>query len=193
MPDNTPAPNITAGIVRHTAGALGAGTFAASHDELYQLVGAIVTVLSLAWSIWEKTRSQRPPPAGPAAGATLGLLLAGLLLGGCATPATPQQTVGKSLATIAQTVDAGMKGWAKWVDLRLHTPGASPAELLMNEGRVKVAYERYQSAMAAARKSYAAWTTSGPRPADLDTTVAALSAAQADLLSLIDLLSHPAK
>lgn len=87
MPNSTTTPQVAAGIVRHAASALGAGTCAASSDDLYQLLGAVVAVLSLCWSIWEKTRGKAAPPKcwppPPAGAAMLGVLLSGLLLTGC--------------------------------------------------------------------------------------------------------------
>ena len=62
----------TNGIVRGIGAAAGGGMVVGSNDELIQLVGALVTVLSIVWSIVEKIRSRppgppTPPPAAPAA------------------------------------------------------------------------------------------------------------------------------
>ena len=79
------------GIIRGVAAASGGAAFAASHDEWVQIFGAVVTLLSMLWSVWEKRRAAQTPPANPGAGAAL-LLGCAVLLGssGCVR-LTPEQ------------------------------------------------------------------------------------------------------
>lgn len=70
-------------------------------------------------------------------------LVALLMASGCATW---QDNAGKSLATIAQTVDAAMKSWAIYVN---QYPVSDEAQ-----AKVKKTYEQYQSAMAIALSAY---------------------------------------
>ena len=57
-----------------------------------------------------------------------------------------QTNAGKTLASTAITVDAAMKGWAKWADQN----GRDPARDLS----VRTAYVRYQMAMQVASSAY---------------------------------------
>lgn len=65
MNENTT--NSVAGAVsRHVAGGAGVGLAVSAQDDLLQLAGLLVTVASLAWSIYEKLRAGRSlPPATP--------------------------------------------------------------------------------------------------------------------------------
>ena len=90
---------------------------AGSTDELYQLVGLLVTVATLAWSMWEKLAARRAGPVGDGRGTGGGLptalVLAGLLavvLAGCSS--TPQQVAYKTLATVGHTEAAAMQAAA---------------------------------------------------------------------------------
>lgn len=58
-----------------------------------------------------------------------------------------QSNAGKTIASVAITVDIGMKFWAKWVN----TQGATPEQELM----VRNAYMKYQIAMKTAKIAYA--------------------------------------
>jgi hypothetical protein len=64
-----------------------------------------------------------------------------------------QSTAGKSLASIALTADASMKGWAQWVAAGQVAPD--------QEAKVKAAYEKYQAAMTLAKTAYANAAVSG--------------------------------
>jgi hypothetical protein len=117
MPDTTTnsTHNIVNGITRGVMAAGGGATMAASHDELLQLVGALATVLSLVWSIWEKLQSRKaaaPPVAPPPAGLPLPLLLAGLVAFVVAGCANPRMVAYKSLAAVGQTEAAAMSAAA---------------------------------------------------------------------------------
>jgi hypothetical protein len=102
-----------------------------------------------------------------------------LALCGCASF---QNTGGKVLTSTALTVDAAMKGWAKWA----HTHPVSEE----SQASVRGAYAKYQSAMSAAVEAYAAavnakdktiWTQSAD----------ALDASSASLIQLIHTLAPP--
>jgi hypothetical protein len=99
---------IVGSLVRHTAGAGGAATAVASHDDLLQILGALATLLSVAWGIYEKLH--RPPP--PAVVAGLILAACGLGGGGCASMTEAQklsliQTVSSEAAYVGCAVDLG--------------------------------------------------------------------------------------
>lgn len=52
--------SIVLGIIRHTLTTLGGGMVGAgalTSDDLQSAVGAICTVLGIAWSVWEKRAS----------------------------------------------------------------------------------------------------------------------------------------
>lgn len=100
-----------------------------------------------------------------------------LLLCGCATTSWEQAT-GKSLASIAQSVDSAMKGWAKYAALR---------DIRTNNivyTRVQAAYEDYQKAMNGALAAYNAAILSKDQ-SGWAQAANALSAAQQSLLNLI--------
>lgn len=59
---------------------------------------------------------------------------------------TFEANAGKSLATVATTVDAAMKGWASWVVAGKTTPD--------QEAKVKFAYGQYQISMDIAKNAY---------------------------------------
>ena len=113
-----------------------------------------------------------------------------LLFAGCATQ-PPQQVAGKSLVTIAATVDHAMQGWAKWAVQQRANPAADQAQLLRNEGAVSRAYEQYQAAMRVARVAYREATTDPlADQTALDAAIRAVNAAQSSLLGLISTLSQ---
>ena len=63
---NNTSNSITNGVIRGVTAATGGGMALASHDDLVQLLGAILTVASIAWSIWEKRAAARnPQPPAP--------------------------------------------------------------------------------------------------------------------------------
>lgn len=80
----------------------------------------------------------------------LNILLAALLLTGCAGF---EKNAGKTLASIAATVDAGMKGWAAYVVTGKATAG--------DEVKVKAGYQQYQMSMTLARDAYFASVQTG--------------------------------
>lgn len=49
----------TNGVVRGLAAAVGGATAYSAHDEWIQAFGAFVTLLSIVWSIVEKTRAAK--------------------------------------------------------------------------------------------------------------------------------------
>lgn len=77
-----------------------------------------------------------------------------LALCGCASW---QSTSGKVLTSSALTVDATMKGWAKW--------SATHPVSEQTHASVRGAYEKYQAAMAVAVEAYADAVNSGERTA----------------------------
>ena len=110
------------------------------------------------------------------------LALSALLAAGCTT--TPQDAAGKTLITIQQTVDQTLKGWAKWVVLHENTtrPVAEATQ-----ARVQGAYEKYQAAMKVARTAYVSATSTND-PNALASALAAVTAAQAEIVQLVALL-----
>ena len=105
----------------------------------------------------------------------LPVLLVGALsfsLVGCKTPAA----AGKALATTVVTVDAAMKGWFAWVKAGQSTPE--------QEARVDKLYGQYQLAESAAENAY----LTAVKLNDMsvwNTAAAALTAAQSDLVALV--------
>lgn len=53
-------------VLRHGMTAGGGAGFAASHDEIVQLLSAFVAFIGLVWSIWEKRQRPPTPPLAPA-------------------------------------------------------------------------------------------------------------------------------
>lgn len=103
---------------------------------------------------------------------------------GCAT--SPQQSAGKTLSSIAVSVDSAMQGWAKWVVIQRNNPAASQAEILKNEGKVKTAYENYQAAMRLAKGAYLSAVTDPTVGATaLDSAMLVLKENEKSLLNLI--------
>ena len=136
-------------------------------------------------SVWFGTNTPKkaePPRPGSGAGALLPVLLAAALLVPAAGCTTPQNSAGRSLATVTQTVDGAMQGWASWVALGQATAG--------DEAKVKAVYAKYQLAEQAAERAYLVYTKTGS--ADPWTAAAAsLRASQTDLLNLVKSLCPP--
>ena len=116
------------------------------------------------------------------------LLAFAMVIAGCQS-LTPAQSAGKTLATVATSVDVSMQAWADYVVWAEANPATERAELLRSEGKVKSAYERYQSAMRLASAAYAqAVTDPLPNTTALDHALAAVRATQGELLNLIQAL-----
>ena len=108
----------------------------------------------------------------------IGVALLVTLVTGCKTSEVDK--AGKSLATVAQTVDSAMKGWATWV-----AQGNSNEQ---EEAKVKALYTKYQSTMAIARNAYSAVAIEGtPESKQIFSNILiALAASQSDILNLIN-------
>jgi hypothetical protein len=113
---NEPNPNstslgtgsITNGVIRGAMAATGGATTVAAHDDLIQLIGALVTVLSIVWSIVEKMQARKNvPPTGPTPGALslLALFTGATLFAGCASLGLGNLTTQQKL-NLWQTVAA---------------------------------------------------------------------------------------
>ena len=59
--------SVVNGVIRGVVAAGGGATVASSHDELIQLIGALVTAISIAWSIYEKIAARKATPPAPGA------------------------------------------------------------------------------------------------------------------------------
>lgn len=101
-----------------------------------------------------------------------------LLLSGCAGW---QQDGGKTLATVAVTVDSAMKGWATYCATH-----DVPQE---EHGAVRSAYERYQIAMRAAALAYQAAAQVGDKGSWLEARAAVL-AAKDSIVQLVQQFTH---
>lgn len=99
--------------------------------------------------------------------------LAALMWCGCAIV---QNNAGKTLATVATTVDAAMKGWATYVVM-----GQASAS---QEDQVRAAYVRYQACLATANAAYQGLASAGGQPA-WEQALASLQGAQGTLLELV--------
>ncbi len=102
------------------------------------------------------------------------LWLACLMFTGC-------QTVGKTLASTAVTVDAAMQGWATYVAMGNAT---APQEL-----QVKTAYLKYQASMKIAKDAYLAAETSG-EDSIFDTAALVLENNAQALIALIQIFQQ---
>lgn len=100
---------------------------------------------------------------------------------GCSTY---QQTTGKMLASVAITVDGSMKGWASWVKMGKATQS--------EQDNVKSAYEKYQLAMQTAEDAYLAVLKLDTTDTEnaLKVALAALDGAKADLVNIVQQLTH---
>jgi len=85
-------------------------------------------------------------------------------------------TTGKTLATVATTVDRAMEGWAAYVVLNNVSEDKQTS--------VRTLYIKYQASMAVATKAYSASAGNKSDPI-LQQAIAALNVVQLDLLSLI--------
>lgn len=108
------------------------------------------------------------------------LLLVAFLATGCATYL---ENTGKTLASVAITVDGAMKGWASWVKSGHATQG--------DEDKVKAAYEKYQLAMQTAEDAYlgVAKLDSTDTENALSVALAALDGSKGDLLTIVQQLT----
>ncbi len=102
------------------------------------------------------------------------LLLLAVMLAGCATF---QSNAGKSLVTIAQTVDAAMKGWATYAV-------ASGTVTDADHAKVRDAYLKYQACMVTAQAAYQGLAAASDKSA-WNQALNALTASQASLLQLL--------
>jgi hypothetical protein len=91
---------------------------------------------------------------------------------GCQT----QNAAGKTISTVAVTVDGAMQGWAVWV-----VKGNTTQE---QQAKVNSAYEKYQTAMAATSKVYAV-VANNPDQSALTLALVSLDACKSELLALI--------
>jgi hypothetical protein len=103
-----------------------------------------------------------------------------MLLNGCASN-NWQTVVGKSLGTIAQSVDSAMKGWATYVVMN-NVPDS-------DQQKVRNVYLQYQVAMQGAQRAYGAAVTANDQSI-VTQAMTALSAAQSQILTLVSQLSN---
>ena len=100
-------------------------------------------------------------------------LVALAFLVGCATF---NDKAGKSLATVASTVDAAMKGYARYVVIaQLNDTQQAP---------VKAAYVKYQASMTVAEKAYIELVKNNDQTS-WTAALNVLNATEADLLALV--------
>ena len=90
---------------------------------------------------------------------------------GCVT-----NSPGRTLATVAVTVDHAMQGWAVWV----HQGNATPSQ----EDKVMKAYLRYQKAMATAQKAYQTYYATNDQGV-ITVSFAEVASCRDELISLI--------
>lgn len=154
--------------------------------EPAQWLAAIMAAASATGvhSTLKNTLSGSDPASGGNAPAAKIPLIAWLLAAGLAgATVTGCQSTGKTLATTAQTVDAAMQGWAEYV-----AAGQASAS---DEARVKSAYQKYQTAFAAAKAIYDTGSTTNG--AALNSAVEILRAQRASLIALVNQLIPPKK
>jgi hypothetical protein len=185
--------SIILGIVRHLLTAFGGGLSAqglATSDDIAAAIGAAVTLIGFAWSVFEKYRARPRPSSLDPRPSSLPLLilvpLAFSLSLGCATW---QGAAYKSLGSTAVLVDGAMRAWAGYV---VQERAAHPDQLLaleINEAKVRLAYSKYQAAMRVAREVIAQTekdkTTAKPA---WDKSLSAVEAASGELADLVRLL-----
>jgi len=102
---------------------------------------------------------------------------------------TPNAISYNTTAATVATVDAGMQAWADYVHqqharmaaLPLIDQGAQNSQLLVIEGRVREAYGRYQSALAAANVGVTAADNSPVAPEVAGAAAALLSVIHANV------------
>lgn len=109
---------------------------------------------------------------------TIFLSLSMLVLSGCATW---QSDGGKTLATVAVTVDSAMKGWATY---------CATHDVPQDEhGAVRSAYQRYQIAMRGASLAYSAAVKVGDKGTWQEAKAAVL-AAKDSIIQLVQQFTH---
>lgn len=102
-----------------------------------------------------------------------------VLLSGCAT--TPADRAAKTLASVVQTVDVAMQGYATAVVL-----GAVPAN---DQTQIKKLYADYQAAVAVAETAITTASNSGDA-GSLAAATAALNASRDQLLAFLARFTH---
>ena len=181
---------IILGIVRHSLTSIGgwlvaSGRLSASDSE--QIIGGVLAVLGVAWSIYSKRCALAAPPSTPPQkknNSTLPILLlcAAITLSppGCAS--SPKTAAYQSVGTTITLVDASMRAWGDYVRAGYATPA--------DETRVRTAYTQYSHAIAVARVAVASSTES---PTTLDAVLDTLSIARRDVVTIISDLITPKK
>lgn len=160
----------------------------ASDSQFEAIAGGVAIVLATIWSLWEEWLKHRPavevdkPNSAGMHQAVIATALASFLaLGtvGCQT-VTPEQAAYRTLGTIAQSVDSGMKAFGEWVALGKAT--AADVE------KAKALYTKYQAAMRVA-KDAALTVKQDPQAGTWDIALTTVEAAAGDLLTLITTLT----
>lgn len=121
---------------------------------------------------------------------TVALALPPAVLTGCKS--TPNQVAYQSAKTVTTSVSVAMSAWYDWLVAEEHRVAALPAieqgsrrsELIKMDGRVRVAYGKYQASMRAAEASVNLALAADKRLPE-QVGVAAL-----EVLKLIDELKH---
>ena len=134
-----------------------------------------------------RTACFTPPPLPPASSLRFGaavlaffLAAALILFPGCQTTTT--DTAARVLVSAVQSVDAAMQGWAHYVALGKATPAQETA--------VYNAYVKYQRAESAAQTALLVTLDNHDDPIWTQARDA-LTAAQKDLLQLVDAFTRP--
>jgi len=135
------------GLVRHVLTFAGGTLLAnglASESEVTDLVGAVITIVGVVWSIIEKRNRVATGGGGPAAVGLLVCCLGAvwLLQSGCSTTG-----LYKVVASTELMVDKSMSVFAEYVVAAEKDPSVSLAELLKVQGRVKEAFDAYRTSM----------------------------------------------
>ncbi len=95
----------------------------------------------------------------------------------CVACASTLNNAGKTLASIASTVDEGMKGWATYVVIN------KPP--INQEQAIRDMYSKYQSSMLIAKIAYA---TAAAEPTNTSALTVALSTLEASRFQLLGLI-----
>lgn len=102
-----------------------------------------------------------------------------LLLVGCT--GTPVSNAGKTLVTIAKTVDAAMSGFATWVAVKEKTAAPVKQEVI---NQVELTHSRYRQSMEIAKLAYVNASNNSDMTA-WNIALASLEGCKTELLNLI--------
>ena len=184
-------------LLRHGLTAGGGGLVAngtATNDEWQQIVGALITIIGVTWSIWQRhaakaaagaeVRSQKPEASNPITKITPLLLAFSILTLAFSVSAcsNPEQSAYRALGTIGVTATAAHVAWKAYA-----ATGKADADEIAQETKL---WNRYCVAYALACDAGKTATESHDLGA-LQIAMQAAANCEADLIAAVKLFLPP--